>query len=208
MDLMELFFIFLGSAVVVYYGVKLLLFSRMLCPKVWFPLPKSFFTSMGEWAVVTGASEGIGRKYAFELAGQGMNVVILSRTKMKLDQVAKEIGDSTGKRVKVIAADFTEENIFTEIEDKLKDLNIGVLVNNVGMLPNSVPFKFLEVADLEQIIIKLINCNVKTMMKMCKIILPSMESRGKGVILNVSSGVACVSFPLYTLYAASKMSTL
>lgn len=47
---MELFFSSLGAAVVVYYGVKLLLFSRMLFPKRWFPLSKTFFISMGEWA--------------------------------------------------------------------------------------------------------------------------------------------------------------
>ncbi|XP_071750898.1 17-beta-hydroxysteroid dehydrogenase type 3 [Centroberyx gerrardi] len=205
MDFMELSFISLGAAVVVFYGVKLLLFSRMLYPKVWFPMSKSFFTSMGEWAVVTGGSDGIGRAYAFELAGQGTNVVILSRTKEKLDQVAKEIEDATGQKVKVIVADFTEENVFAEIEDNLKDLNIGVLVNNVGILPSYIPSKFLETTDLEQTITKVINCNVKTMAKMCKIILPGMENRGKGVIVNISSGVACIPSPIYTLYAASKV---
>lgn len=50
MDLTDLFFISLGTAVALYYGVKLLLFSRMLFPKLWFPLSESFFTSMGEWA--------------------------------------------------------------------------------------------------------------------------------------------------------------
>ncbi|XP_045891619.1 testosterone 17-beta-dehydrogenase 3 [Micropterus dolomieu] len=205
MDLRELFFISLGAAVVVYYGVKLLLFSRMLFPKMWFPVSKSFFTSMGEWAVVTGASEGIGRAYAFVLAEQGMNVVIMSRTKVTLDQVAKEIGDTTGQRVKVIVTDFIKENIFSEIEDELRDLNIGVLVNNVGLLPSFIPCKFLDCAELDQTITKVINCNVKTMAKMCKIILPGMEKRGKGVIVNISSGVASIPFPLYTLYAASKV---
>ncbi|XP_020502120.2 17-beta-hydroxysteroid dehydrogenase type 3 isoform X2 [Labrus bergylta] len=205
MDLIELFFIFLGTAVIVYYGVKLLLFSRMLFPKVFFPQPKNFFSSMGEWAVVTGASEGIGRAYAFELAEQGMNVVIMSRTKATLDQVAKKIGDTTGRKVKVIVTDFMKENVFGEIEDQLRDLNIGVLVNNVGMLPRVIPCKFLESAELDQTITKLINCNVKTVAKMCKIILPGMDNRGKGVILNMSSGVASVPFPLYTLYAASKV---
>ncbi|XP_040898980.1 testosterone 17-beta-dehydrogenase 3 isoform X2 [Toxotes jaculatrix] len=169
MDSVELFFISLGAAVVVYYGVKLLLFSRMLFPKLWFPLSKTFFTSMGEWAVVTGASEGIGRAYTFALAEQGMSVVIMSRTKATLDQVAKEI------------------------------------VNNVGILPSYIPCKFLESAELDQTITKVINCNVKTMVKMCKIILPGMENRGKGVIVNISSGVASIPFPLYTLYAASKV---
>ncbi|XP_051278421.1 17-beta-hydroxysteroid dehydrogenase type 3 isoform X2 [Dicentrarchus labrax] len=204
MDLMELFFISLGAAVVVYYGVKLLLFSRMLFPKLWFPLSKFFFTSMGEWAVVTGASEGIGRAYAFMLAEQGMNVVIMSRTTVTLDQVAKEIGDTTGQKVKVIATDFIKENVFSEIEEQLRDLNIGVLVNNVGVLPSFIPCQFLECAELDQTVTKVINCNVKTMAKMCKIILPGMENRGKGVIVNISSGIATIPFPLYTLYAASK----
>uniref|UniRef100_A0A672Z9R3 Hydroxysteroid (17-beta) dehydrogenase 3 n=1 Tax=Sphaeramia orbicularis TaxID=375764 RepID=A0A672Z9R3_9TELE len=205
MDLLELFFVSLGAAVVVHYVVKLLLFIRILYPKIWFPLPKSFFTSMGEWAVVTGASEGIGRAYAFALAEQGMNVVIISRTKLTLDQVAKDIADATGKKVKVIVADFIKESVFSEIEEQLKDMNIGVLVNNVGMLPSFIPREFLEAAELDQTILKVINCNVKTMVKMCKIVLPGMEDRGKGVIVNISSGIASVPFPLYTLYAATKV---
>ncbi|KAM3611512.1 uncharacterized protein V6R79_019901 [Siganus canaliculatus] len=160
---------------------------------------------MGEWAVVTGASEGIGRAYAFVLAERGMNVVIMSRTKSTLDQVAKEISDTTGQRVKVIVTDFTKENVFSEIEDQLKDLNIGVLVNNVAILPSAVPYRFLEYEDLDQIITNMINCNVKTVVKMCKIVLPGMENRGKGIILNISSGIASVPFPMYTLYCASKV---
>ncbi|XP_067378357.1 17-beta-hydroxysteroid dehydrogenase type 3 isoform X2 [Channa argus] len=155
--------------------------------------------------MVTGGSEGIGRAYAFALAERGMNVVIMSRTKVRLDQVAKEIGDTTGQTVKVIVSDFTKENVFSEIEAQLKDLNIGVLVNNVGILPNVIPNNFLDSAELDQEITNVINCNVKTMAKMCKIILPGMVNRGKGVILNISSGVISITFPLYTLYAASKV---
>ncbi|XP_061756446.1 17-beta-hydroxysteroid dehydrogenase type 3 isoform X2 [Nerophis ophidion] len=189
-SLLEVFFTSLGGAVVVYYGVKLLLVTKMLYPKMWFPLPKSFFSSMGEWAVVTGASEGIGREYAFALAEQGMNVVIMSRTKATLEQLAKEIGEATSRTVKVLVADFTEDKVFGDIEEQLKDLNIGVLVNNVGMLPSNVPKRFLEDTDLDQ---------------MCKTLLPGMENRGKGVIINVSSGIACIPFPMYSLYAASKI---
>ncbi|XP_061586015.1 17-beta-hydroxysteroid dehydrogenase type 3 [Cololabis saira] len=205
MDRIELFFISLGSAVIVYYGVKLLLFSRMLFPKLWFPLSKTFFTSMGDWAVVTGSSEGIGRAYAFALAEQGMNVVIMSRTKAVLDQVAEEISGTTGQCVKTIATDFTNENVFSEIQEQLKDLNIGVLVNNVGILPSYIPSKFLETEELDKTITKVINCNVKSMVKMCKIILPGMTNRGKGVIVNISSGIASIPSPLFTLYGASKV---
>uniref|UniRef100_H2LH97 Hydroxysteroid (17-beta) dehydrogenase 3 n=1 Tax=Oryzias latipes TaxID=8090 RepID=H2LH97_ORYLA len=166
---------------------------------------ETFFTSMGEWAVVTGASEGIGRAYAFALAERGMNIVIMSRTKSTLDQVAKEISNSTGQKVRVIIADFTDENIFSEIEEQLKDLCVGILVNNVGILPSFIPYRFLESEDLDQTITKVINCNVKTMVKMCRMILPQMDKRRKGVIVNISSGIASVPFPLYTLYAASKI---
>ncbi|XP_059193789.1 17-beta-hydroxysteroid dehydrogenase type 3 [Centropristis striata] len=205
MDLMELFFVAIGAAVFVYYGVKLLLFIRMLFPKTWFPVSKSFFTSMGEWAVVTGASEGIGKEYAFALAKKGMNVVIMSRTKVKLEEVAKEIGNTTGQKVKVVATDFSKENAFSEIEDQLRGLNIGVLVNNVGVLPSVVPKRFLEQKELDQTITTVISCNVKTMAKMCKIVLPGMDNRGRGLIINISSGIAWVPYPLYTLYTASKV---
>ncbi|XP_062310601.1 17-beta-hydroxysteroid dehydrogenase type 3 isoform X1 [Osmerus eperlanus] len=205
MDFIGLFFVSLGFAVVLFYGVKLLLFARMFYPRIWFPQPKSFFTSMGEWAVVTGASDGIGRAYAFELASRGMNIVILSRTKEKLDHVANEIEKNTGQKVNVLVADFTEDSIYEGLKEKLKNLNIGVLVNNVGVLPSHLPCKFLQTKDLEQGITRVINCNVKAMVQMSQIILPAMEHRGKGMIVNISSGVATVPSPLYTMYCASKL---
>uniref|UniRef100_A0A1A8C002 Hydroxysteroid (17-beta) dehydrogenase 3 n=1 Tax=Nothobranchius kadleci TaxID=1051664 RepID=A0A1A8C002_NOTKA len=189
MDLMELIFILLGAAICVYYGWKLLLFSRMLFPKRCFPLSETFFTSMGDWAVVTGASEGIGRAYAFALAERGMNVVIMSRTKATLDLLAKEIGEATGQKVKVIVADFSCDNTFREIEEQLMDLNIGVLVNNVGVLPSIIPCKFLDTEKLEKTITMVINCNVKTMMKMCKVFVERFsrclqaEYESKGIII-------------------------
>uniref|UniRef100_A0A3P8S642 Hydroxysteroid (17-beta) dehydrogenase 3 n=1 Tax=Amphiprion percula TaxID=161767 RepID=A0A3P8S642_AMPPE len=198
MDFMELIFICLGAAVVVYYGVKLLFFARMLFPKLCFPLPKTFFTSMGEWA---------GEQCVCVcLAERGMNVVIMSRTKATLDQVAKEIGETTGQTVKVIATDFTNQNVFDEIEAQLKDLNVGILVNNVGTLPSHIPCKFLEFEELDKAITNVINCNVKTMAKVRTITgFFFCLYRGKGLILNISSGIATIPFPLYTLYAASKV---
>uniref|UniRef100_A0A8C6TQY0 Hydroxysteroid (17-beta) dehydrogenase 3 n=1 Tax=Neogobius melanostomus TaxID=47308 RepID=A0A8C6TQY0_9GOBI len=163
------------------------------------------FFGMSGSKVVTGASEGIGKAYAFALAERGMNVVIISRTKANLDKVAKEIGDTTGRKAKVVVADFTKDDVFDQIEDELKEMNIGVLVNNVGVIVNAVPCRFLETSNLDQSINQLINCNVKALVKMCKIILPGMVNRGTGAIINISSGVASSCVPLYTLYAASKV---
>ncbi|KAK2898692.1 hypothetical protein Q8A67_010110 [Cirrhinus molitorella] len=177
----------------------------MLVPKLFCPLPVSFFTSVGKWAVVTGGSDGIGKAYAEELSKLGMSVIIISRNQEKLDRTARKIELTTGQDVKVIAADFTKNDIYGHINENIKGLDIGILVNNVGILPSQIPCKLLETSDLEERIHDVINCNVKAMVKMCRIVLPGMQQRGRGVILNVSSGIAKIPCPIYTLYAASKV---
>uniref|UniRef100_A0A672GCM9 Hydroxysteroid (17-beta) dehydrogenase 3 n=1 Tax=Salarias fasciatus TaxID=181472 RepID=A0A672GCM9_SALFA len=167
-------------------------------------------------SVVTGASEGIGRAYAFALAERGMNVVIMSRTRERLDLVAKEIGEATDQTVKVITTDFINENVFSEIEDQLKDLDIGILVNNVGVLPGVVPSRYLECENLDQVhdnffvlkikykVVQLFDATLKVG-PWLHFGFVSLSHRGKGLIVNISSGIATVPFPYYSLYAASKI---
>ncbi|KAG1973893.1 testosterone 17-beta-dehydrogenase 3 isoform X2 [Pimephales promelas] len=184
MTLTEILFILTGTCTILVFGWKLVYLLMMLAPKLFCPLSESFFTSMGKWAVVTGGSDGIGRAYAEELS------------KLEL---------TTGGKVKVIAADFTKDDIHGHIKEIIEGLDIGILVNNVGILPSQIPCKLLETSNLEERIHAVINCNVKAMVKMCRIVLPGMQQRGKGVILNVSSGIAKIPCPLYTLYSASKV---
>ncbi|KYO20696.1 testosterone 17-beta-dehydrogenase 3 isoform D [Alligator mississippiensis] len=161
---------------------------------------------MGEWAVITGAGDGIGKAYCFELARRGLNIAMISRTLEKLQKVATEIEQATGRKVKVIQADFTKDYVYEAIEESLQGLEIGILVNNVGMLHNPVPCRFLNGPDIAE---NLINCNVISVTKghmigMTRIILKQMEPRQKGLILNLSSGLGTFPCPLYTLYSASK----
>ncbi|TKC40970.1 hypothetical protein EI555_015668, partial [Monodon monoceros] len=123
------------------------------------------------------------------LARQGLNVVLISRTPEKLQAIATEIEWTIGSSVKIIQADFTKDDIYEYIKEKLKDLEIGILVNNVGMLPNLLPRHFLNMPDDIQ---------------MTQLILEHMESRRKGLILNISSGAALFPWPLYSTYSASK----
>ncbi|XP_051509298.1 17-beta-hydroxysteroid dehydrogenase type 3 isoform X2 [Myxocyprinus asiaticus] len=204
MTLTEIIFILTGTCAVLFFGGKLVCLFMTLTPKLCYPLPNSFFTSLGKWAVVTGGSDGIGRAYAQEFSKHGMNVVIISRNQEKLDRAARKIELNTGGEVKVIAADFTKDDLYGNIKKNIEGLDIGILVNNVGILPNQIPCKLLETADLEERIHAVINCNVKAMVKMCRIVLPGMQER-RGVILNVSSGIAKIPCPIYTLYAASKV---
>ena len=96
----------------------------------------------GSWAVVTGATDGIGKAAAMYLANEGFNVVLISRTMAKLETVANELKESAKKHGKnidtrVVQLDFTKNfdaGTFSKIyQEQLKDLDLSVLVNNVGM---------------------------------------------------------------------------
>uniref|UniRef100_A0A1L1RTH3 Hydroxysteroid 17-beta dehydrogenase 3 n=1 Tax=Gallus gallus TaxID=9031 RepID=A0A1L1RTH3_CHICK len=176
--------------------LKCIRFMKYTFPHVWSALPQAFFRSLGEWAVVTGAGDGLGKAYSFELAKRGLNIVMISRTLEKLQRVANEIEQATGQKVKVIQADFTRNSVYKNIEKDLEGLEIGVLVNNVGMLHNPLPCRFLNAPDVDE---NLVNCNIISVTKVCTVCVKS-----KGLILNLSSGLGTFPCPLYTIYSASK----
>ncbi|KAM5171239.1 LOW QUALITY PROTEIN: very-long-chain 3-oxoacyl-CoA reductase-like [Mantella aurantiaca] len=162
-------------------------------------------TKYGGWAVITGATDGIGKCYAKELAKMGFNVVLISRTLEKLQKVAAEIEQQSGCKAKIIQADFTGgAEIYPKIEEGLKDLDIGILVNNVGMI-NKIPKIFLRSDDLNKDITNLVNCNVLSMLHMTRIILPRMVERKKGLIINISSEMGTRPYPMGTLYCSTKV---
>lgn len=106
--------------------------------------------------------------------------------------------------VKTIAVDFTkQETIYHDIDKQLNTLEIGVLVNNVGM-SYSYPEYFLDIPNQEQFIMNLINCNILSVTNMCKIVMPGMVERKNGVVINISSTAALIPNPMLTVYAATK----
>ncbi|XP_063786872.1 very-long-chain 3-oxoacyl-CoA reductase-B-like [Pseudophryne corroboree] len=159
----------------------------------------------GAWAVVTGASDGIGKAYAEELARRGLNVVLISRTLKKLQSVAEGIELQTGRKTKIIQVDFTGgPEIYPKIEEGLKDMDIGILVNNVGILYSELECKILDVPDVDQSLNNTINCNILSVVHMTRLVLPQMVSRKKGLIINMSSVTGCHPFSLITVYSATK----
>ncbi|XP_066474041.1 17-beta-hydroxysteroid dehydrogenase type 3 [Tiliqua scincoides] len=201
-ELLQQLLILLGGIICLVYLVKCIWFLKYFFPGLWSPVPPSFFRSMGEWAVITGAGDGIGKAYSFELARRGLNIVLISRTLEKLQKVASEIEQTTERKVKIIQADFTKRDILDHIEKHLQGLEIGILVNNVGILPTPYPNCFLSGPKNDE---DLINCNILSLTKMTQIILKQMVLRKKGLILNLSSALGTFPCPLYTIYSASKV---
>ncbi|XP_050444417.1 very-long-chain 3-oxoacyl-CoA reductase-like isoform X3 [Adelges cooleyi] len=163
------------------------------------------FTKTGQWAVITGSTEGIGKQYAEQLASKGMDVVLISRTRSKLESTASDIRNKYSVNTKIIEADFIDNNsdLYDRIEKELRDLDVGVLVNNVGMM-NEFPIFFLEIDKKNPLYDNIIKCNIVSVVNMCRTVLPGMVKRRRGVIINVSSASSVTSTPLLTVYGASK----
>jgi 17beta-estradiol 17-dehydrogenase / very-long-chain 3-oxoacyl-CoA reductase len=161
---------------------------------------------MGKWALVTGATDGIGKAYAEALAKLGINIVLVSRSEKKLEQVSTELSTKYNILTEIIAADFRKgREMYAGIKNRLRelDLEIGVLINNVGMSYMS-PELFLDIPDGEQFFEDILNCNIMSMLMMTKIILPGMVERRKGVVVNVGSLSCRILTPYMTIYGASK----
>ena len=106
---------------------------------------------------------------------------------------------------KIVVADFSEgDKIYPNIEKELYGLEIGVLVNNVG-ISYPYPDYFLELKGKEQIYNDMIQCNIVSVLAMCQIVMPGMVERKKGVVINISSATALFPSPLLSVYGASKV---
>lgn len=172
--------------------------------------------------------------YAKQLAKKGLNVILISRTPSKLDAVAAEIGKQKKMmtvnrrwttnlifacffisifrcieskyrvRTKVIAVDFTHNDIYKKIADEIKELDIGVLVNNIGICYD-YPEYFLNVSNGDTTFDNIIRGNIYAIVFMTKIILPRMLKKSKGIVINFSSISATFPTPFLAVYSASKV---
>ncbi|XP_058818389.1 very-long-chain 3-oxoacyl-CoA reductase-like [Topomyia yanbarensis] len=167
-----------------------------------FPNKDPLSVRYGPWAVITGSSDGIGKEYAINLAGKGMNVFLMARTESKLKEVAEEIRSQSSVEVKWLAVDFSKgPEIYDTIRRALSGHVVGILVNNVGMA-HQTPMDFDRL--LKQDLLKSISVNVQAAVMMTHMLLPEMKRRRRGMIVNMSSAGGLFSMPFGSIYGASK----
>lgn len=152
------------------------------------------------FAVVTGASSGIGEVFARRLAARGLDLVLVARLADRLERLAAEIR-SSGRRVEVIPVDLARPEADAALAQEVarRGLEVTWLVNNAG-------FGFQgALADLEPARqAEMIQVNVTALAALTRRFLPPMLARGAGVILNVASTASFQPVPYFATYAATK----
>ncbi|KAG2070812.1 NAD(P)-binding protein [Suillus decipiens] len=166
---------------------------------------KKFGAKQGAWAVVTGASDGIGREFAIQLGLAGFNVLLVARNSKMLNDVASEIAAKTKSTVetKIYLIDFAEndELKYDGLKTLLHTLDVGVLVNNVGK-SYTMPTYFVE--TVEQETVDIVTVNVNATIRVTHAALPGMIKRKRGLVLNVGSFAGLVPSPMLATYSGAK----
>lgn len=168
-----------------------------------FVRPAKNLKKYGEWAVVTGATDGIGKALSVEFAKRGLNVLLISRTESKLVEVEAELKKFPGKFAHV-ACDFSGGFCgpqYDAVVKALSGLDVGVLVNNVGMSYSFAKY-YHELTEKEAR--DLIALNVESTFLLTKLVLDGMVARKRGCILNISSAAGTQISPLLAGYSGAK----
>ena len=154
----------------------------------------------GPWALIAGASDGVGAAFADALAERGLNVVLLARRQAVLDEVAAGIRDRHGVETRALAIDLAESGAAAAVIEAVSDLELGFLVYCAGADPDFKPFLANSIESAETMVQR--NCVVP--MQLCHHFAAPMVGRGRGGIVVFGSGAGFVGGPNMVAYGASK----
>ena len=156
---------------------------------------------MNKYALVTGASSGIGKSFALQLAQKGYHVMLTARSKPNLKDLAEYIRLNYKVGANVLALDLAKVNAAGQIKQWCAELDIApsILINNAGFgLWGDFPALDLE----EQV--NMHRLNTEALIRLTHTMLPLLAKNEKSYILNVSSTAAYQAVPTLSIYAASK----
>ncbi len=163
------------------------------------PRLSSVRDAYGPWAVVTGASDGIGRAFAQELAAAGVHLVLVARREAQLDTVAADLRTRFGVQCRVIATDLADPLASSHMLDRTTDLDIGLLVAAAGFGSSGPLLSQLDTSEQEQVAV-----NCAAVLAQCMHFGRRFAARGSGGVILLSSVVAFHGTPWSANYAATK----
>jgi hypothetical protein len=155
----------------------------------------------GDWALVTGASSGIGKIFAEQLAGAGLNVALVARRRERLEALAGALEKAHGARTLVVAMDLAEDGAPQRLKRELTraGVRIRVLVNNAGFGQWG---RFEKTAA--ETYDRMIRLNIAVLPAMCLLFRDDLGSHSGSAVINVSSLAALQPVPYMAVYAATK----
>lgn len=153
------------------------------------------------WALVTGASAGIGRELAREFAAGGYDLVAVARREERLRELADELDDAHGTAVEIVTMDLARPNAVADLESAVNELDVEIraLVNNAGIGSYGRFHATDPERERDQV-----QLNVVTLMEATRRFLPAMVERDDGKVLNVGSLAGFQPGPRMAGYYASK----
>ena len=160
----------------------------------------TFVESYGPWAVIAGASEGVGASFAAAVARKGLHVVLLARRQGVLDEVAWKIGGQTGVQTRAVAVDLASPDAMQTVAGATRDIDVGLLMYCAGADPNYQPFLVNPV----EVATAMVQRNCVVPVQMCHHFAGPMVDRERGGIIVLSSGAAFVGAPNMAIYGGSK----
>jgi uncharacterized protein len=155
--------------------------------------------TFGPWAIVTGASSGIGKEFARQLAASGIHVVLVARRLSTLEELGDKLVTEFGVQYRAIGVDLTEEHSLSTLEEATHDLDIGLVVSNAGtwMLGE---FVTMDESALQQSL----NLNVKAHLDVAHHFGQHLAQRRRGGLLLTASTAGMQGIPFSAEYAAAK----
>lgn len=154
---------------------------------------------MQTYAVVTGATSGIGRAISESLAKEGHNLILLARRSQVLEKMKSNFMKDHGIDVKVFQVDLTDMNQIEVFFDEVKDLELDVLINNAGLALGKSSFDEYDWEDFET----MIDTNVKGFLKVAHLLAPNLR-RNSAHIINISSIAGIEAYEGGSVYCATK----
>ena len=168
---------------------------------IWVVKGDNMLTYKGKTALITGASMGIGEVFARTLAGRGAHVVLVARSRDKLEALAAELSRRHEVRAEAIAVDLTERDATRTIMSELtaRNITVDLLINNAGFASYG---RFETIARERQEQEIMLNC--VALADLTRALLPGMLERRDGAIVNVASTAAFQPLPYMAVYGATK----
>jgi hypothetical protein len=156
---------------------------------------------MKDYALITGASGGIGYYFAHELAKRRHNLILIARSEDKLQKLANELKEKYSISCNYLPLDLSQPGASTQITSWCKgnQYQINILINNAGY----GLFGSFENQSIEQVT-NMMQLNMNTLVELCHVFIPQLKSKSKAYILNVASTASYQAVPTLASYAASK----